>query len=85
MLEIVTFLMQIETELVLKSRRVVPSRLLEARFEFKHPNWHEAAEDLVKHWRAIAAKFKARESYWYNFEVRIALFRTTQTALVTDP
>jgi uncharacterized protein len=56
MLEIGTFLMQTETELVLKSRRVVPSRLLEAGFEFEHPDWHEAAADLVKRWREIAAK-----------------------------
>jgi uncharacterized protein len=56
MLEIGTLLMQTETELVLKSRRVVPSRLLETGFEFKHPDWHKAAIDLVKRWRAIAAK-----------------------------
>jgi uncharacterized protein len=56
MLEIGTFLMQTETELVLKSRRVVPSRLLEAGFKFEHPDWHEAAADLVKRWREIAAK-----------------------------
>ncbi len=56
MLEIGTFLMQTETELVLKSRRVVPSKLLEAGFEFNHPEWHEAAIDLVKRSRAMAAK-----------------------------
>jgi uncharacterized protein len=56
MLEIGTFFMQTETELVLKSRRVVPSRLLEAGFEFDHPDWQEAAVDLVKRWRAIATK-----------------------------
>jgi uncharacterized protein len=56
MLEIGTFFMQTETELVLKSRRVVPSRLLGAGFEFDHPDWQEAARDLVKRWRAIATK-----------------------------
>ncbi len=56
MLEIGTWAMQTETELVLKSRRVVPSRLLEAGFGFNHPDWHGAAGDLVKRWRAIAAK-----------------------------
>ncbi len=50
MLEIGTWAMQTETELVLKSRRVVPSRLLEAGFEFENPEWHEAAADLVKRW-----------------------------------
>ncbi len=56
MLEVGTLLMQTETELVLKSRRVVPSRLLEAGFKFNHPVWQAAAADLVKRWRAISAK-----------------------------
>jgi uncharacterized protein (TIGR01777 family) len=36
-----------DTELLLKSRRVVPGRLLEAEFEFEHPAWPDAAADLV--------------------------------------
>ena len=48
MLEIGAFLMQTETELILKSRRVVPTKLLESGFEFKFPNWREAAEDLCQ-------------------------------------
>jgi uncharacterized protein len=40
-----------ETELILKSRRVVPGRLLRAGFEFKFPKWPEAARDLVARWR----------------------------------
>lgn len=48
MLELGTWLMGTETELVLKSRRVVPKRLLDAGFEFHHPTWPEAARDLVK-------------------------------------
>jgi NAD dependent epimerase/dehydratase family enzyme len=40
--------MRTETELVLKSRRVVPGLLLERGFEFDHPNWPEAARDLVR-------------------------------------
>jgi hypothetical protein len=47
MLEIGTWLMRTETELVLKSRRVVPGRLLEGGFEFRFPHWPEAARDLV--------------------------------------
>ena len=39
--------MRTETELVLKSRRVVPGRLLEAGFEFAFPEWPDAARDLV--------------------------------------
>jgi uncharacterized protein (TIGR01777 family) len=45
------FLLRTETELVLKSRRVVPARLLEAGFQFKYENWSAAAEDLVYRWR----------------------------------
>ncbi len=39
--------MRTETELVLKSRRVVPGRLLKAGFEFEFPDWPKAARDLV--------------------------------------
>lgn len=48
MLEIGTFLMRTETELVLKSRRVIPGRLIEAGFDFHFPNWPEAAADLCR-------------------------------------
>ena len=51
MLEIGTFLLRSETELVLKSRRVVPSRLLQAGFTFAFPDWEVAARDLVRRWR----------------------------------
>ncbi|WP_112271626.1 TIGR01777 family oxidoreductase [Lentzea terrae] len=37
-----------DTELLLKSRRVVPTRLREAGFEFHFPNWAEAAQNLVE-------------------------------------
>jgi len=43
MVEIGTFVLRSESELVLKSRRVVPGRLLDAGFEFRHPTWQEAA------------------------------------------
>ncbi len=46
MLEAGAFFMRTETELVLKSRRVVPGRLLDAGFEFRHPTWPEAAREL---------------------------------------
>ncbi len=48
MLEGGALVMRTETELVLKSRRVVPGLLLERGFEFDHPNWPEAARDLVR-------------------------------------
>ena len=51
LLEIGTFVMRTESELVLKSRRVVPGKLLAAGFEFRHPEWPEAARDLVARFR----------------------------------
>ena len=37
-----------DTELLLKSRRVVPGLLTTAGFEFRHGTWPEAARDLVQ-------------------------------------
>jgi len=47
-IEVGSFFMRTESELVLKSRRVVPGKLLEAGFEFEFPRWPEAAADLVR-------------------------------------
>jgi uncharacterized protein len=47
MLEIGAFLLRTDTELILKSRRVVPGRLLDAGFTFDFPQWRDAARDLV--------------------------------------
>ena len=52
MLEIGARALGTETELILKSRRVVPGRLLGAGFAFEHPEWGEAARDLCGRWRA---------------------------------
>jgi uncharacterized protein (TIGR01777 family) len=52
MLEIGAVFMGTETELILKSRRVVPARLLERGFAFKFPLWQDAARDLCQHWRS---------------------------------
>jgi uncharacterized protein (TIGR01777 family) len=51
MLEIGVWLMRTESELVLKSRRVIPGRLLDAGFQFLFPEWPAAARDLVARWR----------------------------------
>jgi uncharacterized protein (TIGR01777 family) len=51
MLEAGAVLMRTETELILKSRRVVPGRLMNAGFEFQFPDWREAAKDLVPRFR----------------------------------
>lgn len=47
LLELGAFFLRTETELVLKSRWVLPRRLMEAGFEFQFPEWLGAAEDLV--------------------------------------
>jgi uncharacterized protein (TIGR01777 family) len=51
MLELGAFLLQSETELILKSRRVIPTRLLDSGFTFEFSNWPEAAQDLCARWR----------------------------------
>lgn len=51
MLHIAAVFMRTETELILKSRRVVPTRMLESGFEFKFGAWETAAADLCKRWR----------------------------------
>ena len=48
MLEIGARALGTETELILKSRYVVPRRLLEAGFTFEFPAWPEAARDLCR-------------------------------------
>lgn len=51
MIEIGAWLMRTESELVLKSRRVVPGRLMDTGFSFHFPDWPGAARDLVARWR----------------------------------
>ena len=51
MLELGAFVLRSETELMLKSRRVIPTRLLQSGFTFEFPTWTEAANDLCKRWR----------------------------------
>ncbi|MFF8195292.1 epimerase [Streptomyces bobili] len=53
------FALRSDTELLLKSRRVVPGRLLEAGFAFDRPAWPEAATDLVRRRRGGAEIFSA--------------------------
>jgi len=55
MLELGSVFLRTETELVLKSRRVVPTRLTEAGFMSLHPSWPEAARDLCAQWRLLDA------------------------------
>jgi uncharacterized protein (TIGR01777 family) len=55
MLEIGALVMRTETELLLKSRRVVPGRLLDRGFTFDHPMWREAAIDLYRRRSAVTS------------------------------
>ena len=52
MMEVGAIALQTESELILKSRRVVPGRLLAGGFHFLFPEWPTAARDLVALWRA---------------------------------
>ncbi len=48
MLEVGAFLLRTETELLIKSRRVVPGRLLRSGFEFQFPEIRDAFEELCE-------------------------------------
>ncbi len=52
MLELGAVFLQTETELILKSRRVVPRRLLEDGFLFEYPDWEPAAQELCARHKA---------------------------------
>ena len=54
MIEIGSFLLRTESELVLKSRRVIPGRLLNAGFCFTYSEWAAAAQELVSRYRRAA-------------------------------
>jgi hypothetical protein len=51
MLELGAFIAGSETELMLKSRRVIPTRLLQSGFVFQFPIWPDAARELCQRWR----------------------------------
>lgn len=53
MLEIGAFFLRTETELIFKSRRVIPGRLLESGFKFHFPNFRAALEDLERRIKGI--------------------------------
>jgi uncharacterized protein (TIGR01777 family) len=48
MLEVGAFFLRTETELIIKSRRVVPGRLLAGGFQFRFPQMREAMADLLE-------------------------------------
>ncbi|MEU3838785.1 TIGR01777 family oxidoreductase [Streptomyces sp. NPDC028635] len=48
MAEVGAFALRSDTELLLKSRRVVPGRLIQAGFDFQYAQWPQAADELVR-------------------------------------
>lgn len=48
MLEIGAFFLRTETELILKSRRVIPGKLLDGGFEFRFPSMREALQNIYR-------------------------------------
>ena len=54
MAEIGAFFMRTDTELLLKSRRVIPTRLTELGMTFEYPEWGHAARELVMRRRSQA-------------------------------
>ncbi|MFZ0585102.1 MAG: DUF1731 domain-containing protein, partial [Candidatus Sulfotelmatobacter sp.] len=54
LLELGAVFLRTETELILKSRRVVPGRLLREGFEFQFPEWPGAARELVGRYRDLS-------------------------------
>jgi len=59
LLEIGAFFMRTESELLLKSRKVVPGRLHESGFSFNFPEWQQAALQLAKRFQSREAKKSA--------------------------
>ncbi len=53
LLEIATAIYGTETELLLKSRRVIGRKLRDHGFEFRFPTWQDAARDLCDEWREL--------------------------------
>ena len=53
--ELATLVHRTDSELILKSRRVIPGRLAEAGFRFEFEHWPDAARDLVARVRARPA------------------------------
>jgi uncharacterized protein (TIGR01777 family) len=51
MLGLAAIFMGTETELILKSRRVIPKRLADSGFAFSFPLWEQAGQDLCRRWR----------------------------------
>ena len=49
MMEVGAFFLRTETELMIKSRRVIPGRLMSSGFEFRFPQFEEAVREIESH------------------------------------
>lgn len=56
MAELGALVIRTDTELLLKSRRVTPGRLLDAGFSFQFPQWPEASNDLVRRSKGLRTR-----------------------------
>jgi uncharacterized protein len=81
MLEIGAFFLRSETELILKSRRVVPERLLDRGFTFAFPTWAEAARDLCRRWREA----RSAERSGLSLSAETSTLERTRATQVTRP
>ena len=72
-LELAAVFLGTETELILKSRRVVPGRLLDHGLQFEFPEWAAAAADLVRWWRNSRTRRVSRTTS--NLFARVSLPR----------
>lgn len=70
MLEIGAVFIRTETELILKSRRVVPGRLLQRGFVFNYPTWEAAARDLCQRWLAAHQQQSTATSHACHAQIR---------------
>ena len=61
MLELGAWAMGTETELLLKSRRVAPGKLLRSGFVFRYPDWLAAAAELAN--RAVMLRTRPGENF----------------------
>ena len=68
MLSVATFGHRTESDLLLKSRRVVPGGLLEHGFQFEFPTWPEAARDLMRRVREQVVKAKSKQRIQKSLE-----------------
>ncbi|MBV8895098.1 MAG: TIGR01777 family oxidoreductase [Acidobacteriaceae bacterium] len=55
-LSIGALFMRTETELILKSRRVIPKRLQDSGFDLHFPKWRGACQDLINRWREMTGE-----------------------------